>query len=120
MTNDEEDLGGANDEDLDDEFQEDVMDHDEDDFGGENDDMKTMCCSRKKNSTMNDMRIEDMMRRLGTNDPSLTTLRVGLCGHQPPNRDWGSLGRAIGMNIQLIKNLHYATAYYYYQRMTIN
>jgi hypothetical protein len=46
---------------------------------------------------------EDTMRRLGTNDPSLTTLRVGLDGHQPPNRDWGSLGRAIGMNTQLIK-----------------
>jgi hypothetical protein len=27
---------------------------------------------------------EDTMRRLGTNDPSLTTLRVGLDGHQPP------------------------------------
>ena len=46
---------------------------------------------------------EDVMRSLVDNDPSLTTLRVGLGGHQPPNRDWGSLGRAIGMNAQLIK-----------------
>jgi hypothetical protein len=46
---------------------------------------------------------EDVMRSLVDNDPSLTTLRVGLGGHQPPNRDWGSLGRAIGMNTQLIK-----------------
>ena len=71
------------------------MDHDEDDFGGENDDCLLDYFDNEP--------FEHMMRRLGTNDPSLTTLRVGLGGHQPPNRDWGSLGRAIGMNTQLTK-----------------
>lgn len=75
------------------------MDHDEDDFGGENDNDDDDVSLDFFDSEP----FEDMMHRLGTNDPSLTTLRVGLGGHQPLNPDWGSLGRAIGMNTQLIK-----------------
>ena len=76
-----------------------IMDHDDDDLVGVNDDDDDDVSL----DSFDNEPFEDMMRRLGTNDPSLTTLRVGLDGHQPPNRDWGSLGRAIGMNTQLIK-----------------
>ena len=76
-----------------------IMDHDDDDLVGVNDDDDDDVSL----DSFDNEPFEDMMRRLGTNDPSLTTLRVGLGGHQPPNRDWGSLGRAIGMNTQLIK-----------------
>jgi hypothetical protein len=78
-----------------------MMDHDEDDdFGGENDDDEDNVSLEEEEFDYEEY--ENMMSRLITNDPSLTTLSVGLGGDQPPN-SWGSFGRAIGMNTQLIK-----------------
>jgi hypothetical protein len=77
----------------------DAMDRDEDDFGGENNDDDEDDVSLEDEVNNNEEH-ENMMRRLGSNDPSLTTLNVGGF-YQPPNNDWGGLGRAIGMNTQL-------------------
>jgi hypothetical protein len=78
------------------------MNHDEDDdFGDENDDDDEDDVSLEEEE-FDYERYENMMRSLVDNDPSLTSLTVGLGGHQPPN-NWGSFGRAIGMNTQLIK-----------------
>jgi hypothetical protein len=74
-----------------------MMDHDEDDdFGDENvDDEDDVSLEEEE---FNYALYENVMRRLGTNDPSLTILTVD--GFYPPDC-WGSLGRAIGMNTQL-------------------
>jgi hypothetical protein len=78
----------------------DEVDHDEDDFGGENNDDDEDDVSLENDQVNNTELYEDMMRRLRVNEPSLTTLRVGGF-YQPPNDDWGGIGRAIGMNTQL-------------------
>jgi hypothetical protein len=79
----------------------DAVDHDEDDFGGENNDDDEDDVSLENYHQVNNNELyENMMRRLRGNEPSLTTLNVGGF-YQPPNDDWGSLGRAIGMNTQL-------------------
>jgi hypothetical protein len=93
-----------------------IMDHDDDDFGGENeDDGDDVSLEEEEN---NNEEYEDLIRSLVDNDPTLTTLSVGINGTIRPfnANDWGILGRAIGMNTQL-KNLHYATDY---QQMIIN
>jgi hypothetical protein len=78
-----------------------IMDHDDDDLVGVNDDDDD---DVSLDSFDNEPLFEHMMRRLGTNDPSLTTLSVGFGGTVHPSNaiDWGSLGRAIGMNTQVI------------------
>jgi len=78
-----------------------IMDHDDDDLVGVNDDDDD---DVSLDSFDNEPLFEHMLRRLGTNDPSLTTLSVGFGGTVHPSNaiDWGSLGRAIGMNTQVI------------------
>ena len=53
-----------------------IMDHDDDDLVGVNDDDDDDVSL----DSFDNEPFEDMMRRLGTNDPSLTTLRVGVGG----------------------------------------
>jgi hypothetical protein len=89
---------------IEDGMHDDLMDHDEYISCDENDDDDDDDEDDVSLDSFDNEPFEDiMMRRLGTNDPSLTTLRVGLGSHQPPNNDWGSFGRAIGMNTQLTK-----------------
>ena len=102
------------------------MDPDDDDFGGENEDDEEDVDVEDEEITNEQLRMyliyikeyDDVIRSLVDNDPTLTSLSVGINGTIRPfnANDWGILGRAIGMNTQL-KNLHYATDYH---RMSMN
>jgi hypothetical protein len=74
-----------------------IMDHDDDDFGGENEDDEDDVSL--EDDEFDNERYEVVMRRVVNNDPTLTSMIVGVNG--TPNNHWGSLGRAIGMNPQL-------------------
>lgn len=77
------------------------MDHDDDDFGDENEDDEDDMSL--EDDEFDNERYEVVIRRVVDNDPNLTSLSVGVNGTVPPNNDWGSLGRAIGINTQLRK-----------------
>ena len=78
-----------------------IMDHDDDDLVGANDEDNVFV----EDEDNDNEEYEDVMRSLVDNDPTLTSLSVGFGGTVYPSNaiDWGSLGRAIGMNAQLIK-----------------
>jgi hypothetical protein len=91
-----------------------IMDHDDDDLVGANDedDVFEEYDNEAYEDVMRSLVDNDptltslsVMRILVDNDPTLTSLSVGFGGTVYPSNaiDWGSLGRAIGMNAQLIK-----------------
>ena len=76
-----------------------IMDHDDDDLVGANDEDDVSV----EDEDNDNEEYEDVIHSLVDNDPTLTSLSVGLFGTVHPSNanDWGSLGRAIGMNTQL-------------------
>ena len=74
-----------------------IMDHDDDDFVANDEDDVF--------EEYDNEAYEYVMRSLVDNDPTLTSLSVGFGGTVYPSNaiDWGSLGRAIGMNTQVIE-----------------
>jgi hypothetical protein len=87
------------------------MDHDDDDFGGENEDDEDDVAVEDEEINNEELRMyliykqeyEDLIRSLVDNDPTLTSLSVGIHGTVRlfNANDWGILGRAIGMSTQL-------------------